>query len=69
MAVAATPRQREHPLGGTACQTGAEARWASQREAEADDLQRICQASGCGLEELRRAAAAADFETSEPWTW
>lgn len=36
---------------------------------EADDLQRICQASGCGLEELRRAAAAADFETSEPWTW
>ena len=36
---------------------------------EADDLQRLCQASGCGLEELRRAAAAAEFETSEPWTW
>ena len=36
---------------------------------EADDLQSLSEASGCAVEELRRAAASAEFETSEPWSW
>ena len=36
---------------------------------EADDLQSLSEASGCAVEELRVAAAAAEFETSEHWSW
>ena len=36
---------------------------------EADDLQSLSEASGCAVDELRRAAAAAEFETSEAWSW
>ncbi|MAX89108.1 MAG: TIGR00299 family protein [Synechococcus sp. SAT82] len=36
---------------------------------EADDLQSLSKTSGCTVEELRQAAAAAEFETSEPWSW
>ena len=36
---------------------------------EADDLQRLAQTTGCGLDALRRAADAAEFEPSDSWTW
>ena len=36
---------------------------------EADALQRLSQASGCSIADLRAAAQAASFESEEPWTW
>ena len=36
---------------------------------EADDLHSLSEASGCAVDELRRAAAAAEFEASESWSW
>jgi len=36
---------------------------------EADALQRLSQASGCSVADLRAAAQAASFESEEPWTW
>ena len=36
---------------------------------EADALQRLSQASGCSIVDLRAAAQAASFESEEPWTW